>query len=279
MRLRNQLLALSLLTLLLPWSGWKLVQELENFLRQAEENALLVSAQTLTQVLPLEYQDELRLARGQTLPLRQLAMEPIADGYLADWPEIEQNLSFESNGGQLRMDLLAGRYDTHFYLAVKVTDPGDIRATTYNADSSSASEKAGVVLYVQSKRGQFSYMISTEAPGPLTVSSQGGSGTRLNAAWMDDADGYTVELSLPADVERISIGAVAPAFTMPGISFERSAGTLNGRQLGYWLELVSRTDGVSRWLAENRTGKHPRLARAERRLGSRGFGSGRHQQQ
>ena len=40
MRLRNQLLALSLLTLLLPWSGWKLVQELENFLRQAEEKAL-----------------------------------------------------------------------------------------------------------------------------------------------------------------------------------------------------------------------------------------------
>jgi len=52
MRLRNQLLALSLLTLLLPWSGWKLVQELENFLRQAEENALLVTAKTLTQVLP-----------------------------------------------------------------------------------------------------------------------------------------------------------------------------------------------------------------------------------
>ncbi len=249
MRLRNQLLALSLLTLLLPWSGWKLVQELENFLRQAEENALLVSAHTLTQVLPLEYQAELKLARGQALPLRQLAMEPIADGYLADWPEIDQNLSFESSGGQLRMDLLAGRYRTHFYLAIKVTDPGDIRATTYNADSSAASEKAGVVLYVQSKRGQFSYMISTEAPGPLTVSSQGGNGTRLNAAWMDDADGYTLELSLPGDVERISIGAVAPAFTMPGVSFERSAGTLNGRQQGHWLELVSRDDGISRWLA------------------------------
>ena len=53
MKLRNQLLALSLLTLLLPWSGWKLVQELENFLRQAEENALLASGQTLTQVFQL----------------------------------------------------------------------------------------------------------------------------------------------------------------------------------------------------------------------------------
>ena len=107
MRLRNQLLALSLLTLLLPWSGWKLVQELENFLRQAEENALLASGQTLTQVLPQEYQAELRLARGQALPLRQLAMEPIADGYITDWPEVNQNLSFESPKGLLKLDLLA----------------------------------------------------------------------------------------------------------------------------------------------------------------------------
>jgi len=250
MRLRNQLLALSLLTLLLPWSGWKLVQELENFLRQAEENALLGSAHTLTQVLPLEYKAELKLARGQALPLRQLVMEPIADGYLTDWPEVNQNLSFESGGGLLMLDLLAGRFATHFYLAVKVTDPGDIRATTFNTGTADSGERAGVMLYVQSKRGQFSYMISSEAPGPLTVNSQLGNGTRLNAAWMDDADGYTVELSLPGDVERISIGAVAPAFTMQGVSFERYAGTLNGRQQGQWLELVSRNDGVSQWLAK-----------------------------
>lgn len=249
MRLRNQLLALSLLTLLLPWSGWMLVQELENFLRQAEENALLVSAQTLTQVLPLEYQDELRLSRGQALPLRQLTMEPIADGYLADWPEVNQSLSFEHPGNQLKLNLLAGRYNSHFYLALKVTDPGEIRATTFNTGTSDINERAGVMLYVQSKRGQFSYMVSTEAPGPLTIDSLGGNGTRLNAAWMDDADGYTIELSLPGDVERISVGALAPAFTMQGVSFERQAGTLNGRQQGQWLELVSRNDGVSQWLA------------------------------
>ena len=241
-------MALSLLTLLLPWSGWKLVQELENFLRQAEENSLLKTGRTITQVLPPEYQSELKLARGRALPLRQLTMEPIADGYLADWPEANQNLSFESPGGFLKLDLLAGRYGARYFLAVKITDPGDISATTFNTGASGASQRAGVILYVQSKRGQFSYMIASEAPGPLTVNSQGGGGTRLNAAWMDDTDGYTVELGLPGDVERISIGAVAPAFTMQGNSYERYAGTLNGRQQGQWLELVSRNDGASRWL-------------------------------
>lgn len=255
MRLRNQLLALSLLTLLLPLSGWKLVQELENFLREAEENALLKSAQTISQALPLEYQDELKLARGRILPLRQLMNEPVVDGYITDWPENDQGLGFESDGGRLKLDLLAGRYGSHFYLAVKVTDPGDIKATTFNTGTSDATQRAGVMLYIQSKRGQFSYMIATEAPGPLTVNSQGGKGTRLDAAWMDDADGYKLEIGLPGDVERISIGAVAPAYTMQGVSTERYAGTLNGRQQGQWLELVSRDDATAQWLSRTVPGK------------------------
>ena len=250
MRLRNQLLALSLLTLLLPWSGWKLVQELENFLREAEENALLASAQTLSQALPLEYLQELKLTRGQVLPLRQLASEAIIDGYITDWPESDQGLVFESPRGDLRLDVLAGRYDTHFFLALKVTDPGDVKATTFNSGTGDAGQRAGIVLYTQSKRGQHSYLVATEAPGPLTVDSQGKNGTRLEAAWMDDADGYKLELGLPGDVERISVGAVAPAFTMHGISSERYAGTLNGRQQGEWLELVSRDDGAAHWLAK-----------------------------
>jgi signal transduction histidine kinase len=50
-------------------------------------------------------------------------------------------------------------------------------------------------------------------------------------------------------VERLSIGAVAPASTMPGVYSERYAGTLNGRQQGQWLELVSRDDETARWLS------------------------------
>ena len=250
MRLRNQLLALSLLTLLLPWSGWKLVQQLENFLREAEENALLASANTISQALPMDYQSELKLARGQILPLRQLTTEPIADGYISDWPEADQSLTFDSPAGDLKLAVLAGRYRGHYYLGLKVTDPGDITATTFNTGTSDTGQRAGVMLYVQSKRGQHSYMIATEAPGPLTLNSQGGKGTRLDAAWMDDADGYTLEVSLPVDVERISIGAVAPSFTLSGSSTERIAGTLNGRLQGTWLELVSRDEGAARWLSK-----------------------------
>ena len=72
MRLRNQLLALSVLTLLLPWAGWQLVQELENFLREGEEAALLASARTIARTVPEQYLNELRLSRGQILPLASI---------------------------------------------------------------------------------------------------------------------------------------------------------------------------------------------------------------
>jgi len=250
MRLRNQLLALSLLTLLLPLAGWQLLQELENFLRKGEESALLASARTIARTLPREFQTDLQLTRGRLLPLRQFSSEPILDGYLNDWPETYQNLEFTAPNGVLKLNVLAGRYHSRVYLLLKVTDPGDIPATTFNTGTVDPGQRAGIMLYMQSNRGQHGFMVSTEAPGKLTVFSQGDAGTRLEAAWVDNSDGYQVELSLPAEVERISVGAVAPAFTMPGVSSERFAGSLQGRQQGEWLELASRDDAVARWLSD-----------------------------
>jgi dedicated sortase system histidine kinase len=250
MRLRNQLLALSLLTLLLPWSGWKLVQELENFLREAEENTLVESAQMVSRALPPEYKAELELARGRILPLRQFTIPPNLDGFISDWSEVEQGLLFESADKELQLKVLAGRYRTQFYLAMEVTDSAYIRATEFNTGTSDSSQKAGLVLFIQTSRSQHSFMISTEAPGQLVLNSQGGTGQQLVAAWENMADGYRVELSLPADTERISIGAVAPSISEDSVSAERYAGTLKGRQQGDWLELVSRENDVASWLSK-----------------------------
>ncbi|MGD9021539.1 MAG: hypothetical protein PVF46_07040, partial [Lysobacterales bacterium] len=248
MRLRNQILALSLMTLLLPLAGWKLVREMEAFLREAEEDALLVAARTIARALPAEHRSELGPARGRVLPLRRLPTDPAIDGYLSDWPQTGQATQFASPAGDLALSVLAGRSGSRFYLALRVRDEGGVPATTYNAGTSDTSRHAGIVLYLQSRRGQHSYMISSEAPGPLAVASRGGAGTRLAAAWMDDADGYTVELDLPGDVERIGVGAVAPALGAAGVPPRRYAGTLNGARQGEWLELVGRDDAIADWL-------------------------------
>ena len=44
MKLKSKVVALSLLMLLLPWSAWKLLQELERYLRETQETALLAAA-------------------------------------------------------------------------------------------------------------------------------------------------------------------------------------------------------------------------------------------
>ena len=100
MRLRNQILALSLMTLLLPLAGWKLVREMEAFLREAEEDALLVAARTVARALPAQYRGELEGARGRVLALRRLPVDPAIDGYLSDWPQ----------AGEAAQSLDIGRY-------------------------------------------------------------------------------------------------------------------------------------------------------------------------
>ncbi|HET6592646.1 MAG TPA: hypothetical protein VFG48_07000, partial [Xanthomonadales bacterium] len=62
MKLKTKVLALSLLTLLLPWSAWKLLQELERYLRETQETALLASARMVAASMPLEFRNELLFA-------------------------------------------------------------------------------------------------------------------------------------------------------------------------------------------------------------------------
>lgn len=248
MKLRNQLVALSVLTLVLPWSGWRLVQELENFLREGEETALLETARTMALSMPQELKTDLLASRGQTLPLRQFGSEPILDGYKNEWPAADQNLQFKSDDGLLELDILAGRFQSSLYLMLEVRDAGDTPATTYNAITPAANPRAGVVLYLQNNRSHHGYMIATEAPGELTVISPGDSNQRLQAAWFNTADGYRIELELPANTERIGVAAVTPTQNRYGIAEDRFAGTLNARKAGNWLDLTGRNERIPMWL-------------------------------
>ena len=82
MKLRTKLVTLSLLTLLLPWSGWKLLQELEHFLREAQETSLLASARSLAGSLPLEFQSRLIFAPDLYLPVHRFDNAPLLPGHL-----------------------------------------------------------------------------------------------------------------------------------------------------------------------------------------------------
>jgi signal transduction histidine kinase len=240
MKLRTKLLALSLLTLLLPWSAWKLLQELEQFLRDAQEQALLGSARTMVAALPLDYQTRLLFLPDRFAPLRSLAQAPALDGYTDDWPDAGQGLLFESADGTAAVTLLAGEHDGRLYLCFDVrragasTEPGRLQADR-------------MTLMVRNPRGLFSFTIEPEAPGPLQLRSEGGPG-QLEGFWLDREQGYRVELVLPVPAAGSDV-----SFREQGLGSAETAavGPLAGNGRPRWISLLPEWEDVSRWLARS----------------------------
>src|SRR6185312_5423253 len=94
MSLRLKLLLLSVLTLMLPWAGYKYAQEMEKSLREAESQSLMAMARTIA--ASLQGRDELlyRGPTGEQLPQPErydlvpipLSSGPFIDGYVEEWP-------------------------------------------------------------------------------------------------------------------------------------------------------------------------------------------------
>jgi signal transduction histidine kinase len=246
-KLRGQALTLLLATALVPWFGWKLVQELEGFLRSAQEQALQASARTIARALPPEFQGQLRFGRNRVLPLRTLPAAPIIDGYQGDWPEPSAASRFSSSDGELMLEVLAGAYEGDLYLFCRVRENG--RDQPVAADRDGPGED-GLLLFLRSPRGLDQYRVAGGAPGPLLVRSQETGGGQLEGYWQDSEEGYRVELALPRTGRwpDLSIGAV-DLRRDPG-RLPREAGTLERERPAGWLTPTARPAGLQRWLED-----------------------------
>jgi two-component system sensor histidine kinase ChvG len=254
MKLKNQLLALSALTLLLPWSGWKVLQELEHFLRDAQENAMLASARILAGALPLEFQSRLVFAPDQYLVIRDLQRPPNLDGHADDWPGPGHGLEFHSADGELSVNVLAGSYRDQLYLLFDVHDLTPAYKRTYT----NASHADGIQLLLRNPRGLLSFGIWPEAPGPLRLINEGDGTGQVEGFWLDVDSGYRVELSLPAAVQSSAVsfqvrdGSQDGPMADPGSI--RVAGSLDQGTREQWISLVEPWRGLSRWFAQTVTG-------------------------
>jgi len=244
MKLKNQLLALSALTLLLPWSGWKLLQELEHFLRETQESAMLASARTLAGALPLEFQSRLLFAPDLYLPLREFERPPILDGYADDWPDASEGLDFQSLDGELQVSLLAGSFDGQLYLMF------DVHGRTPQHALPGAGQADGIQLFSRNPRGLFSFSIRPEAPGPLQLHSEVAGGGQVEGYWLDGGSGYRVELSLAASAQNSDIsfevrdGGRGDA-EMP----VRVAGPMGDGVRRQWISMLGKWNGLAEWFA------------------------------
>ena len=159
MKLRTKLLALSLLTLLLPWSGWKLLQELEHFLREAQQAALLASARTVAGALPMEYQSRLLFLPELYVPLRHCRAAGAGWIRVTTGPAAGQGLEFASPDGALSRELLAGEHAGRSLSCLMCS-----RRTA--AALRRVSETNTILLMARSPRGLFSFTIKSRGARP-----------------------------------------------------------------------------------------------------------------
>lgn len=260
MKLRNQLVALSLLMLLLPWSAWTLLQELERYLRETQESALLDSARLVAGALPLEFQTELLFAPPVRLGLRDLEAAPVLDGFTDEWPDPEHPLVFRSPDGRQELGLLAGAEGGRLYLAA------DLRGA---AGAAASPGGQGLTLVLRTPRGIARYHVRPEAPGPLYLRSDTGESGQAEGQWLETANGYRAELSLPLGAPDADLGVLlSEGESGPVCWIDPSAGLQAGGRdalapatlacagesprgwpaRGQWLSLSARPQRLSEWL-------------------------------
>ena len=206
MSLRLKLLLLSLCLLVLPWSGWQLLHEMERLLRQGQEQGLLATAEALARAAQAD--GRVLPPAGPALYAQPLKRMPRLDGDFSDWSAMSPR-SFVDTGGNERLRLAVGRIDDNFYLRAEVRDASLTRADAHWPQAAQADR---LELRLSGPNGQFNLRLANAASGALVVTDdQGGpSLLRLTGEWREYPGGYRVEALLPPGwpIRRLAVQAV-----------------------------------------------------------------------
>jgi two-component system, OmpR family, sensor histidine kinase ChvG len=205
-RLRWQLLLLSLLTLALPWAGCQYVQEVDRALRTGQASALAATAQAVAARMGAE--PELLLTGSRHAGLEsQLYVHPlphpiIVDGYAGSWRELPltpRKFHHRDNPGfSLQVSLADDAL--YLYLLAEVSVP---QLSYHNPGKSELANGDHLVLATGADVGLSRYyVVSVEAPGPVNVrvrDNQGRIGPehQIRGHWQETGQGYRVELKMP----------------------------------------------------------------------------------
>lgn len=218
MKLRSQLVLVSLLVLLLPWAGCSYVREMENALRQGQQDALVSVTRSVVSMVSgrPDLLDEVIATEqfsttGADIYLHDIPRSLSVDGYVDDWVDFDADAITFSDGQPLRLSIWVATDGEQAYVYAGVKDnsisyrnpvTGEVRGSDY------------LQLTLDDAAGDLhSYWVSPEAPGEFTALRAEGrefiSDFRIRGAWRDTDDGYRVELTLPLAWLHKRLGIVA----------------------------------------------------------------------
>jgi len=217
--LRVQLLLFGLLTLVLPWTALRYVQEMEAALRGGLEQSLIASASTVAAALeeqsaplcaPAPCADDDAPGQGTTIYAAPLAEEPRLDGLRDDW-----SIADDAGVALTNARVLAGVHGRFAYLFVAVRDADVV----YRRQLLQPPYGDRIVLATEPAPGTVRWLLlATSAPGtfraqetqPERFEPSDNYDDRVVGAWQATAGGYEVEVRIPLALVggRLSVGVI-----------------------------------------------------------------------
>ena len=187
MKLRRQLLVLSLLVLALPLAAWQFVGELEALLRHALSQAQLQALEALASTLKQRPgQLDLLWQHRNALYLQPLPRGMSLDGYGGDWPQHEPQLTGDGLHGWV------GRTADGLWLRLELDD-------SHMQFSTPDRRGDGLRIRLGFSHGLTQWPLFWEGLGRGDWFQ---AGQRLSYAVSDLGEGYGVELLLPVQAPR-----------------------------------------------------------------------------
>ncbi len=212
--IRFKLLLVALTLLVIPWAGYRFIQETENFLRQSQETMLLGTAQAVATIL--HNRDEMFAsslpAHAGADPESAIYIHPLhsniqLDGYTEEWTPYLRNLWHYRGNDETGFDSLVGERGRYLYLLFRVKD----KSIIYHQPGVYSTEQSDHLdIAMQRPNGRLAkYRIATSAPGwvnAIRLSNsirdprQLGTETRIQGHWQESSDGYVIELRIPKNM-------------------------------------------------------------------------------
>ena len=214
MKLRKQLLLLSLVSLSLPWAGLQFIQEMERTLKNGQVAALTATGKVIAAYLASEQnlQQDIqrfhRLAPSAPVYLHPLLGPPIVDGYNEEWQSqypaqhlfsapsatpIANNRHGEAES--FSSSVVGGIYGDEIYLYLRVFDK-NLRYYTPAMPSPTTSDH--VLLHLNNNQQLYLF---AAGPGEVQVARYENGKYAVvypvRGAWIEAEAGYQLELSLP----------------------------------------------------------------------------------
>ncbi|MFN8769225.1 MAG: ATP-binding protein [Lysobacteraceae bacterium] len=190
--LRRQLLLLALVALVLPWAAWQALVQMENLLRQGQQQALEASGEAVARSLALR--PALLPPKGPSLPMHGLEVAPRLDGDVGDWGVVASPLETAPELPGVRFAV--GQYNERRLLFIAVDDATPRRGEAHWPDDLAID---ALLLELDTSLGPMRLKLAARADGSTRAAAPDGSGAPVLAegGWRENPGGYAVELALP----------------------------------------------------------------------------------